>query len=71
MKVMVQDAETNKYFSNDGKWTAAPDEAQDFSFSFVAYEFAERRNVKAFNVLFYYPDIQYTIQIMSNRAIAN
>jgi hypothetical protein len=68
MKVMIQDADTRKFFSNQGQWTATPDEAQDFSLANVAYSFAERRGVASFHVLFYYPETHYSIEILSKES---
>ncbi|MDB6125558.1 MAG: hypothetical protein JWQ71_4551 [Pedosphaera sp.] len=65
MQVIIQNAQTRKYFSNDGQWASTPAEAQDFSLANVAYKFAERRGVKSFHVLFYYPETRYSIEILT------
>ena len=63
MRVVIQDEETRLYVAHQGQWTDAPVEAKDFAFSLHARSVARNLNLKRFQVLFYFPDLDYKIVV--------
>jgi len=63
MKVVIHDEETRMYLAQAGRWTEQATEARDFSFSLHARTVARSLNLKRFQVLFYFPDLDYRIVV--------
>ena len=63
MKVLLQDDETSLYLAHSGQWTNCAREARDFAFSLHARSVARNLNLKKFQVLFYFPDLDYKIVV--------
>jgi hypothetical protein len=63
MKVVIQDEDTRLYLANQGRWTDSAVDAKDFAFSLHARSVARNLNLKRFQVLFYFPDLDYKIVV--------
>jgi hypothetical protein len=59
MKVIIQDAKTKRFFSDDGRWVADEEDAKDFISLMRAYHFAKQFTSGRFEVLLYCPDDNY------------
>jgi len=64
MKVIIQDAETKRYLSTNGRWVAAENDAQDFMSLLPAYNFAKNFTSGRFEVVLYSPDDNYRTSII-------
>ena len=63
MKVVIQNEETRLFLAPQGQWTDSAQEAKDFAFSLHARAVARNLNLKRFQVLFYFPDLDYKIVV--------
>jgi hypothetical protein len=63
MKVVIHDEESRLYLAHSGQWTDRAAEAKDFAFSIHARSVARTLNLKRFQVLFYFPDLDYKIVV--------
>ena len=63
MKVVIQNADTRQYLAAQDHWTAHAVDAKDFAFSLHARSAARSLNLKNFQVLFYFPELDYRIVI--------
>ena len=63
MKVLLQDDESRLFLAHSGQWTDCAHEARDFAFSLHARSVARNLNLKKFQVLFYFPDLDYKIVV--------
>lgn len=66
MKVLLKDEETRLYLAHAGRWTNCAIEARDFSFSLHARAVARNLNIRKFQILFYFPDLDYKIVVCNN-----
>lgn len=63
MKVLLKDEDTRLYLAHAGQWTNSAHAARDFSFSLHARAVARNLNIKKFQILFYFPDLDYKIVV--------
>lgn len=63
MKVLLQDEDTRLYLAHAGQWTDSAREARDFAFSLHARSVAHNLNLKRFQILFYFPELDYKIVV--------
>ncbi|HWF18726.1 MAG TPA: hypothetical protein VG754_05635, partial [Verrucomicrobiae bacterium] len=63
MKVLLKDEETRLYLAHAGLWTDCAQDARDFAFSLHARAVARNLNLKRFQILFYFPDLDYKIVV--------
>jgi len=63
MKVVIHDEESRLYLAHAGQWTDRASDAKDFAFSIHARSVARNLNLKRFQVLFYFPDLDYKIVV--------
>jgi hypothetical protein len=71
MKVIVQDLETGRYLSADGRWVAARTNARDFGTLLRAYHFAKDNTSKHFQVLLHSTDDEYCSCIIDGVGMAS
>ena len=63
MRVLLHDDETRLYLAQAGEWTDCAGDARDFAFSLHARAVAHNLNLKRFQILFYFPDLDYKIVV--------
>jgi hypothetical protein len=71
MKVIVQDLETGRYLSADGRWVADRTNARDFGTLLRAYHFAKDNTSKHFQVLLHSTDDEYCSCIIDGMGLAS
>ncbi len=71
MKVIIQDAKTKRYFSANGRWVIAENDARDFTSLIQAYNFARRFTSRRFAVVLFSPDDNYRASIIEGEGIAD
>ncbi|MDB6019295.1 MAG: hypothetical protein JWR19_3784 [Pedosphaera sp.] len=67
MKVLIQNAEDQKYLNGQNEWTAAATEARDFRMTSSAYRVAQAKPIQGFHVVFYFADLNYSINVMEGK----
>jgi hypothetical protein len=70
MKVVVQDSESGRYLSPDGRWVATADGARDFHSILPAFHFAQSNTSVRFRVMLYCPDDQYLASMIDGAGTA-
>jgi hypothetical protein len=70
MKVVVQDSESGRYLSPEGRWVAAADGARDFHSILPAFHFAQSNTSVRFRVMLYCPDDQYLTSMIDGAGTA-
>jgi hypothetical protein len=63
MRVVIHDEENRRYLAQQGLWTEKAVEAKDFAFSLRARSVARELKLKKFQVLFYFPELDYRIVV--------
>lgn len=63
MRVLLHDEDSRLYLAHAGQWTDTAREARDFAFSLHARSVAKDLNIKRFQILFYFPDLDYKIVV--------
>jgi hypothetical protein len=67
MKVLIQDRESQLFLGYNG-WTDKPQEAKDLGFTVHAHSVANRMALRTFQILFYFPDIDYKVVVSDNQS---
>ncbi len=70
MKVIVQDLETMRFLSPDGRWVADREDARDFFSLLPAYYFARDNTSRHFQVVLYCPEDHFCASIIAGKGIA-
>jgi hypothetical protein len=70
VKVIVQDLETMRFLSRDGRWVADRDDARDFFSLLPAYYFARDHTSRHFQVVLYCPEDHFCASIIAGKGIA-
>jgi hypothetical protein len=65
MRVIIQDLDTKKFLSADGRWVVNKAEARDFQTLLRAYHFAKENTAGNFEVMLHCPDDDYSAGIVS------
>lgn len=63
MRVLIQDEETRLFMAYQGGWTDRPGDAKDFAFSGYADMMARKLELKAFQLFFYFPQLDQTLAV--------
>ena len=63
MRVLIQDEETRLFMAHQGGWTDRPRDAKDFAFSGHAKNVAAKLDLKAFQLFFYFPQLDQTLAV--------
>jgi len=66
MKVLILDEESRLFLAHQGQWTDSAQEARDFAFTLHATAVARSLNLSKFQVLFFFPDIDYKILVATS-----
>ena len=53
MNILIEDAETLKYFTNDNKWTKKASEGKSFVATEAAFDVAKKEPIGKFNIVSY------------------
>jgi hypothetical protein len=53
MNILIENAESQEYLANDGKWTKNAGEGRDFGATQAAFEAASREPIGKFNIVCY------------------
>jgi hypothetical protein len=61
MRLLIQDAESQKYLARNGTWTPVARDGEDFRFSPKAYAIVRRKNARVIRAVFYFEDSDYLI----------
>ena len=67
MKVLILNADNQKYIAPDGSWTSTISEAHDFRFSPYAFEVIRKERFINTTVVFYYEDLGYSLKATRTR----
>jgi hypothetical protein len=70
VKVIVQDLETMRFLSADGRWVADREVARDFYSLLPAYYFARDNTSRHFQVVLYCPEDHFCASIIAGKGIA-
>jgi hypothetical protein len=70
VKVIVQDLETMRFLSGDGRWVADREDARDFYSLLPAYYFARDNTSRHFQVVLYCPEDHFCASIIAGKGIA-
>ena len=70
MKVIVQDLETMRFLSGDGRWVADRDDARDFYSLLPAYYWARDHTSRHFQVVLYCPEDHFCASIIAGKGVA-
>jgi hypothetical protein len=70
VKVIVQDLETMRFLSPDGRWVADRENARDFFSLLPAYYFARDNTSRHFQVVLYCPEDHFCASIIAGKGIA-
>ena len=62
MRVLIQDARSGDYLTQNGTWTPLPSHGKDFRFSSCAHAVLRREKLSGLRVLFYFEDFDYYIR---------
>ncbi len=65
MNILIEDAATLKYFTNDGQWTKNAAEGKSFATTVVALEAAKKEAIHEFNIVSYIPQTKQFINLDS------
>jgi hypothetical protein len=71
MKVLILDADSQLYLAHQDRWTDRPQEAKDFAFTAHARAVAKGMNLRNFQILFYFADIDYRIVVCDSTGEPN
>jgi hypothetical protein len=69
--VLLQDVQTGRYLSDDGQWVMRPAEAHNFFTSVAAYGAGRTKSSGAFRVVFHFPDVGYSINVLEGKGSAS
>jgi hypothetical protein len=67
MKVLILDQLSQLFLTHQDQWTDNPREAKDFAFTAHARAVAKGLELKCFQILFYFPDINYRIVVCDSQ----
>ena len=67
MKVLIQDRDSQLFLAYNG-WTDDPKEAKDLGFTVHAHSVANRMSLRTFQILFYFPDIDYRVVVSDSES---
>jgi hypothetical protein len=70
VKVIVQDLETMRFLSPDGRWVADREDARDFFSLLPAYYFARDNTSRHFQVVLYCPEDHFCASIIAGKGVA-
>jgi hypothetical protein len=70
VKVIVQDLESMRFLSPDGRWVADREDARDFFSLLPAYYFARDNTSRHFQVVLYCPEDHFCASIIAGKGIA-
>jgi hypothetical protein len=70
MKVIVQDLETMRFLSTDGRWVDDREDARDFFSLLPAYYFARDNTSRHFQVVLYCPEDHFCASIIAGKGVA-
>jgi hypothetical protein len=70
VKVIVQDLETMRFLSADGRWVDEREDARDFFSLLPAYYFARDNTSRHFQVVLYCPEDHFCASIIAGKGVA-
>jgi hypothetical protein len=70
VKVIVQDLETMRFLSPDGRWVADREDARDFYSLLPAYYFARDNTSRHFQVVLFCPEDHFCASIIAGKGVA-
>ena len=70
MKVLILETESQLYLAHRGEWTYDPFVARDFSFTVHARTVAQGMQLKSFQIVFFFPEINYRIVVQDSEGEA-
>jgi hypothetical protein len=71
MKVLILDAKSQLFLAHQNQWTDRPQEAKDLAFTAHARAVARGLDLRNFQVLFYFTDIDYRIVVCDSAGEPN
>ena len=67
MNILIEDAETLEYFTNDNKWTKKVSEGKNFGATEAAYDAAKKAPINKFNIVSYITQTEQFINLDHGR----
>jgi hypothetical protein len=67
MRVLIQNNGNGHYLTQHGTWSPLPGHGRDFHFSSCAHALLRKENLAGLRVLFYFEDLDYSIQVTRHR----
>lgn len=67
MNILIEDAETLEYLTNDGRWTKNVADGKSFRATHAAFQVAKREPIRRFNIVSYIPQTRQFINMDHGR----
>jgi len=67
MNILIEDAETLQYLTNDGRWTKNVADGKTFQATEAAFQVAKREPIHKFNIVCYIPQTRQFINMDHGR----
>ena len=67
MKILIEDAESLKYFTGEGQWSKAASEGQCFTEANQAMQAAKQARIGKFNIVAFIPDNNQLVNLNHGR----
>ena len=67
MNILIEDAETLEYFTNDNKWTKKASEGKSFVATEAAFDVAKKEPIGRFNIVYYITQTEQFINMDHGR----
>lgn len=68
MKILIEDAETQKFLASEGHWTSKPGEGASYDTTRAAFTAAKREPIGKFNIVRYFADTEQFINMQHGSA---
>jgi hypothetical protein len=67
MNILIEDAETLEYFTDDNKWTKKASEGKKFEATEAAFQIAKKESINRFNIVYYITQTEQFINMDHGR----
>ena len=67
MNILIEDAETLEYFTNDNKWAKKASDGKKFEAMEAAFQVAKKESINKFNIVYYITQTEQFINMNHGR----